>query len=255
MIKKLIITTIPIWEFIIMQKDNRLPLYYQLMDRILEQIEQGKLKEHERLPSERELCDMYDISRTTVRQTMQELEKEGYIYKKHGKGSFISPKVYNQSLVKFYSFTEEMKKSGKVPSSIVVSFQIEHCDSKIAKKMNINPEDKVYKITRLRLADKEPMLYETSYVPLVRFEGLSKEELEGTPMYDLFRNKYQATITRATEVFKAVATRDEEAQQLNIEEGVPSLMLERTTYENSTVIEYTVTIARGDKFSYTVELK
>lgn len=237
------------------EKASRLPLYYQLMEHILEQIERGELKEHERLPSERELCDQYDISRTTVRQTMQELEKEGYIYKKHGKGSFVSPKVYNQSLVKFYSFTEEMRRNGKVPTSIVVSFVIEPCGVKIAKKMNIEPNEEIYKITRIRLANQEPMLYENSYVPVKRFAGLTKSELEETPMYDLFRNKYDTVITRAMETFKAVATRIEEAKQLNIEVGVPSIMLERITFEQSTVIEYTVTIARGDKFSYTVELK
>ena len=82
-------------------KDNRTPLYYQLMDIIVEQIETGNLQEHDKLPSERELCEIHDVSRTTVRQTMQELEKEGYIYKKHGKGSFVSPRVFNQSLVRF----------------------------------------------------------------------------------------------------------------------------------------------------------
>lgn len=237
------------------EKDNRLPLYYQLMDEIVEQIEKGNLKEHERLPSERELCEMYDISRTTVRQTMQELEKEGYIYKKHGKGSFISPKVYNQSLVSFYSFTEEMKKLGKTPSSNVVSFDIVASENKVAKKLGINPGDLVYKIIRLRLADGEPMLYETSYVPVERFGELTKEELEETPMYELFRQKYDVTITQATETFRAVITRPEEAKHLTIEEGFPSMMLIRTTYEKASVIEYTVTIARGDKFSYTVELK
>ena len=61
-------------------KDNRTPLYYQLMDIIVEQIETGNLQEHDKLPSERELCEIHDVSRTTVRQTMQELEKEIRLY-------------------------------------------------------------------------------------------------------------------------------------------------------------------------------
>lgn len=74
-------------------KDNRTPLYYQLMDIIVEQIETGNLQEHDKLPSERELCEIHDVSRTTVRQTMQELEKEGYIYKNMVKG-VLSHLVY-----------------------------------------------------------------------------------------------------------------------------------------------------------------
>ncbi|MFD2444355.1 GntR family transcriptional regulator [Bacillus sp. CGMCC 1.16607] len=237
------------------EKDNRLPLYYQLMDTILEKIENGELAENDQLPSEREFCEVYKVSRTTVRQTMQELEKEGYIYKIHGKGTFVSPKVYNQSLVNFYSFTEEMKKAGKNPSTKVLSFYKIECDSRIAKAMNLTLEDEVYKITRLRLADQDPMLLETSYVPVKRFENLSAEKLELTPMYEIFRSDYQVIITSALESFKAVSARKDEANILTIEQGSPCLMLERTTFEQSDIIEYTVSIARGDKFTYTVELK
>jgi GntR family transcriptional regulator len=237
------------------EKDNRLPLYYQLMDIIIEKIEKGELAENDQIPSERELCESYRVSRTTVRQTMQELEKEGYIYKVHGKGTFVSPKTYKQSLVQFYSFTDEMKKAGKQPSTKVISFQKVPCDSKAAKVMNINVEDEVYKITRLRLSDGEPMIYETSYLPVERFKGLSQSALEKKPMYDIFRSEYDVHITRALESFKAVSAWKTEAELLTIEEKSPCLMLERITYEEDLVIEYTVSIARGDKFTYTVELK
>lgn len=236
-------------------KDNRTPLYYQLMDLIVEKIENGILQEHDKLPSERELCEIYDVSRTTVRQTMQELEKEGYIYKKHGKGSFVSPHVYNQSLVKFYSFTEEMKKYGKSPSSKVVSLLVMECGNKMSKILNIDIEEEVYQITRLRLADGEPMLFETSYIPVHLFPYLTKAQLEQTPMYEIFRKKYNVQITKAVENFRAVATNDKEAQWLQIQAGEPSLLLERITYAKEGVIEYTKTIARGDKFTYTVELQ
>lgn len=70
--------------------DNRLPLYYQLYDIITEKIHSGIYNENDKLPSERELCEKYDISRATVRRAMVELEKNDYIYKKQGKGVFIS---------------------------------------------------------------------------------------------------------------------------------------------------------------------
>ena len=235
-------------------KDNRLPLYYQLMDIIVGKIERSELAENDQLPSERELCDAYKVSRTTVRQTMQELEKEGYIYKIHGKGTFVSPKVYNQSLVKFYSFTEEMKKAGIQPSTKVFSFEKVHGDSKVAKIMNLPDDEEVFKVTRLRLADEEPMIYETSYIPVRRFQNLSSECLEKTPMYEIFRHEYNVSITKAIESFKAVSARNEEAKILHIIEGAPCLMLKRITYEQNEIIEYTVSIARGDKFTYTVEL-
>lgn len=237
------------------EKDSRLPLYYQLMDIIIEQIESGDLKEHDKLPSERELCERYNVSRTTVRQTMQELEKERLIYKQHGKGTFVSPKVINQSLVKFYSFTEEMKKINKIPSSKVLAFEKIHADNKLAKAMELAEGDSLFVITRLRYADNEPMMYETSYVPVARFPDLKQEDLQEIPMYDLFRDKYEAVITKANERFRAVPTTGTEAERLKIQKGNPSLLIERITYEDKSVIEYTISIARGDKFTYSVELE
>ncbi len=171
-------------------KDSRLPLYYQLMEIIIEEIEIEKLREHDQLLSERELCEKYDISRATVRQAIQELEKEGYIYKQHGKGTFVSTKEYKQDLLQFYSFTEEMKKLGKVPSSKVVNFELIESDTKVAKKMKINVGETVYKFTRLRLADNQPMMIETSYLPYNRFPNINKNDLETEALYDIFTSQF-----------------------------------------------------------------
>ncbi|MCJ7841541.1 GntR family transcriptional regulator [Lederbergia sp. NSJ-179] len=237
-----------------MQKDSRLPLYYQLMDSIVEKIDSGELKEHDKLPSERELCEMYNVSRTTVRQAMQELEKEHYIYKQHGKGTFVSAKTIDQSLVKFYSFTEEMKKINKVPTTKVLAFEKVSSDASLAKRMRLSEGEELYKITRLRLADEVPMLYEISYLPVAKFPDLKAETLQKQPMYTIFRDLYHVQITKAKERFRSVPTLPKEAGFLQIQEGEPSLLIERLTFENDMVIEYTYTIARGDKFTYSVEL-
>ncbi|GAQ26009.1 GntR family transcriptional regulator [Tepidanaerobacter syntrophicus] len=237
------------------EKESRIPLYYQLMDIIIEMIEAGNLKADDKLPSERELCEKYDISRSTVRQAIQELEREGYIYRIHGKGTFVSPEKFKQDLLKFYSFTEEMKKLGKVPTSKVLDFKIAKCNEKLAQKMRLNVHDEIYVFTRLRLADGEPMMLETSHVPCGRFPGLTKEKLERRPMYDIFSEEYNTTFTFAEEIFQPVITRENEAKLLNYYEGLPSMMIERFTYEKDTVIEYTKSVARGDRFKYRVALK
>ncbi len=235
-------------------KKGRIPLYYQLMDIIIEMIEVENLKENDKLPSERELCEQYDVSRSTVRQAIQELEKEGYIYREHGKGTFVSPKKLKQDLLGFYSFTEELKKMGKKPTSKVLNFKVIECNEKVAKKMKLEIGDKVYEFTRLRLADNEPMMLETSYVPYNRFPKLTEGELQEKPMYDIFTEKYDASFTRAEEIFQSVLTRDFEAELLEYSEDFPSMMIERITYEEDIIIEYTKGIARGDRFKYHVVL-
>lgn len=234
-------------------KSSRTPLYLQLMNILIEMIE-NKLTEDEKLLSEREICDIYNVSRTTVRQAMDELEKEGYIYKIHGKGTFVSSKRMNQDLISFYSFTEEMKKLNKVPSSEVIGFEIVQADEKICSIFKIEKDDLLYKISRIRKADGLPMMYENTYLPFNRFNGLTKIQLEENPMYDVLLKCFNAKITLAEEYFMPILTNKLESIYLDIKEGSPSLKIERFTYENENVIEYTLSVARGDKFKYRVKL-
>lgn len=238
-----------------MDPKSRIPLYYQLMDVLLEKIRSGELKTDDKLPSERELCDTYEISRSTVRQTMLEMEREGYIYKKHGKGTFVAPPFLKQDLSGFYSFTEEMKKLGKVPTSHVLEFAVVEADKKIAGMMGLKEGDSVIKFKRLRLADGEPMMYERSFIPYHRFAGVTREELESRPMYEILREEYNVRFTDAEEIFKPVFPQAHEAKHLKIKGYTPCMLIERITREGNAVVEYTVGIARGDKFEYRVVLK
>lgn len=238
----------------IIDKKSRIPLYAQLYDHILDKIKSGEWREHEKLPSEREICDTYGISRTTVRQTMIELENEGYIYKEHGKGSFVSPQTYTQSLVKFYSFSEEMKKLGKHPITSVIDFEITPCSSKAAKKLELEVETPVYKIKRLRSAEDEPIMIETTYLPVSIFPGLTRHELEKRSMYEIFRTDYQISLTSAYERFKAVSVKEKEAPHLDDKPGSPAMKIERTAYSDNLPVEYSISIARGDRYYYATEL-
>lgn len=235
-------------------KNSRIPLYYQLMEIIIGEIESGKLREHDQLLSERELCEKYEISRATVRQAIQELEKEGYLYKKHGKGTFVSPKKVKQDLVRFYSFTEEMKKLGITPSSKVIDFVILESDIQIAKKMNLSEGEKVYKFIRLRMGDGQPMMLETTYLPYQRFPGITQADLEQKPLYDILSERFNVVFTKAEESFQPVNTRKNEAKLLDYGEHLASMMIERITYDKLGIIEYTKGIARGDRFKYRVIL-
>lgn len=226
----------------------------QLMDDIIKKIDAEEYQEHEKLPSERGLCEMFDVSRITVRQTLQELEREGYIYKLHGKGTFVASKSYNQNLVKLYSFTEEMKRLGKHPTTQVLSFQMITVDQRLASKMNLEPFDEVYQVVRLRLADGEALMYETSYLPKQVFPYLTKEDFEQRPMYDVFLEDYQIGVTKAIERFSPTSVRQKEADYLKAPVDQPAMLVKRFAYHNDKLIEYTVSVARGDKFDYTVEL-
>lgn len=238
-------------------KDSPLSLYYQLKQIIINMIENRELKENEKILTEKELCEKYEISRVTVRQALKELENEDYIYKMQGKGTFVSPKKIQQNLLKFYSFTNEMKKIGKKPKSKVLDFKINITEQKkVLDVLGIENSEEVYQFSRLRLADGFPMMVETTYLPQKYFPGIVKNDLESEPLYDILINKFNVVFSKAEEIFRATLINEEEARQLEFIKGGPGIILERITYNNrGQAIEYTKSIARGDKFKYHVELK
>lgn len=235
-------------------KNSTIPLYIQLMNIIIEKIE-NDMKENDKLDSEREICKKYGLSRTTVREALDELEKNKYIYKVRGKGNFISPRVVEQDLIKVSSFTEEMKKHGKKPASKLLNFEVIEANNKISKKLKIEENELVFKLSRIRIADDIPMIYEITYLPYERFKGLTKEMIEKNPLYEIFRNFFNADITSAEEVIESVLINKLESVYLEMPQGQAGLKFERVAYEKMDIIEYTITIARGDKFRYRVRLK
>lgn len=235
-------------------KNSTTPLYIQLMNILIDKIE-NNMKENDKLDSEREICKKYALSRTTVREALDELEKNKYIYKVQGKGNFISPRVVEQDLIKVSSFTEEMKKQGKNPTSKLLNFEVIEANNNISKKLRMDENELVFKISRIRIADDIPMIYEITYLPYERFKGLTKEMIEENPLYEIFKNSFNTYLTSAEEVIESVLINKLESVYLETPQGQAGLRFERIAYEQMNIIEYTITIARGDKYRYRVYLK
>ena len=236
-----------------MDKEVKQTRYGKLVDTLREMIE-NEMKPHDLLPSERELTEIYQVSRTTVRQAMQELESMGYIYKKHGKGTFvssISSSIMNLSGT--YSFTEQMKALGKAPTTQILSFKVIKANKYLSEQLDVFQGKKLIKIKRLRLADGKPMMIERSYLPFDKFELLTTEMLEEKPMYDLFNTEFHQIIKYAEEEFYASLVNERDAEYLGVPDDSASLNLIRKTYNISNeVIEFTLSVARADHFRYKI---
>lgn len=229
------------------------PLYNQLVDLLKEKIEM-EMEANDMLPSERELTNRYGLSRTTVRLALQELEKQGYIYRQHGKGTFVSDlskQVTNLS--GSYSFTEQMRSLGKTPETKILEFEVMEANKYLAGRLGVSLGEKLLKLKRLRLADGQPMMLERSYLPAKKFLTLTRELLEQKPLYDLFSQEFNQTIRVANEEFFATIAKSKDARQLQIIEGSPVLSLRRTTYNTENeIIEFTLSVARADQFRYRI---
>lgn len=233
--------------------NGKQPLYDQLVDLLKEKIE-TELAPNTKLESERELSNRYGLSRTTVRLALQELEKMGYIYRRHGKGTYVSDLSKSAKNIKSaYSFTEQTKALGKTPKTVILEFETIEANKYFANKLQVSLGDPLYKMKRLRLADDEPMMLERTYLPVKKFWHLTQSLLESKPLYDLFSQDYQQLVHIADEEFYASIVRNKDTSYLNIEEGSAVLNLVRTTYNiNNEVIEYTLSVARSDQFHYQI---
>jgi len=241
----------------IIDRSSTVPLYIQLSEILIEKIQD--LDIGSQIDTEREICEKYNVSRTTTRLALDELANDEYITKVHGKGNFVANKYIEQKLIEFYSFSEEMRRLKKTPKSQYISVKVQYADNKITKKLNVTSGDRVYCIKRLRLGDDIPMMIETTYLPYNMFKGMSQDVLETNSLYDLMRKDYGVNFDYAEQIFRPILINKEESILLDTNVGMPALKIERYTYgkENlgNRIVEYSIGVARGDVFKYRICLE
>ena len=150
--------------------ESHIPYYIQLMELLKTQIVQKKWEPGEQIPGEQDLCDTYSVSRTVVRQALRELELEGVITRRKGKGTFIAePKISEGLIQKLTGFYQDMVERGLKPVTKVLHQQVVPADETTAKFLNILPGTQVVDIQRLRYINEEPIQLVTTYIPLRHF--------------------------------------------------------------------------------------
>ena len=233
---------------------NSEPLYLKLSDVLAEQIMDGTLPEGTLLPSERELCQTHSISRTTVRQALQDLNQKGYIKAIHGKGTVVVRPQIRQELRSIYSFDEDMRRLGKNPETQIMDFVEIVPTGTVAALMQLPAGESVYRIMRLRLANNEPMLLETNYLPCDRFPEFSRQMLEHQSLYRVLTSRYSLNIDVAEETFEPILLRPMESQMLHTSQGALGMLIERISYENGKVVEISKSVSPASKFKHHVVL-
>ncbi|PMC40337.1 phosphonate metabolism transcriptional regulator PhnF [Bacillus sp. UMB0899] len=236
-------------------KNSPLPLYYQLEEQIKKSIETENLQPGDALPSERELSESYQISRMTVRQAITNLVNKGYLFREKGKGTFVSNQKFEQNLQGLTSFTEDMKARNLVPGSKLLHFEIYPADDDIKARLSLKEDELIYKIKRLRLANNDPIAVETSYLPVNLVPGLTPDILASS-IYTYIEQELDLTIGHASQTVEAAIVDAEDQQHLNINKGVPILLIQRETYlENGTPLELVRSSYRADKYKFKIDIE
>lgn len=228
------------------------PLYLQLSDQLIQEIK--KLDRPQKFLSERDICQTYNISRTTVRTALNHLENLGYISRQHGKGTFTSDAWQDKPKWSMgYSFTEQMQALGKKPSSRLLGFGQILADRQVSRALDISFQAPIWFLNRLRLADDQPVMLEITHLPIDLFPNLGARQIEEHSLYQLFEEDYQQRILFADEVFVADLLNHDQAKLLGAKNGDPCLNLTRKAYNlEKRIIEYTTSLARHDCFFYQV---
>jgi GntR family transcriptional regulator len=233
-----------------------IPLYYQLKQRILHEIERGLYRPGDKLPSEAEMIQRYGVSRITVRQALSELESDGIVVRRHGRGSYVAERNIEQDLVRLTDFVEDMELAGLAPSSQVLLFRREQASSAIAEAVGVADGDEVIRIDRLRKADNQPIAYDITWLPLRFGLLLSEAELQHKTIYHLLETRYNIPIeTGVFHITASVATTDQ-AHLLHVAPGTGLLLIRRTSYTTGNVPVYAQDrYYRTDRVSYRVTLR
>ena len=233
-----------------LDKNSAVPIYVQLEEFIKKKIKERVYLPGESLPTERELTELFGVSRMTIRQAISNLVHQGVLYKIPGKGAFISKEVIEKKL-EIESFSEDMEKRGLIPSSKVLYFEKIIPNSEIKLKLQLSENEEVYFINRLRLANNEPMALEFCYLPEKYYHDLMKYNLVQCSLYKLMKEEYHVNFNYMKQNIKATNMSKKEAEiLLGKAKGFGLVSLKIIYNEEEYPIEYTKTIYNPDRYSF-----
>lgn len=232
------------------------PLYHQLKLALQHDIEQGIYQPGGRLPSEPELIRQYGVSRITVRQALDELEGEGLIIRRHGKGTYVAEKRIEQELVRLTDFVEDMQRAGQKPLSRVVATEREIARPPLAKMLNIAHSTEVVRIDRVRLADDRPIAFDITWLPLRFGELLMGADLTQETIYHILETRYHIPVVSGTFTITAATATAQKAALLEVTPGAALLVIQRISYTtNGEPVYMQERYYRPDRVQYRVSLQ
>jgi GntR family transcriptional regulator len=237
------------------QPSSPKPLYEQIKEILRARVLDGTYKPHAQMPSESEMMAAFNVSRITVRQALSDLQNEGLVFRIHGKGTFVAkPKAF-QDLGKLQGFGEAMRQMGYETFARVVSMRTVVPSTQVQERLHLTKRARVTELQRLRFLNREPISLDVTYLPVAIGSRLAKEDLASRDVFVILENDYGMSLGHADLQIGSTLADERLAGQLQVEEGSPVLVIERTTHtSDGTPIDYEHLYYRGDAFQYKVRV-
>lgn len=227
------------------------PLHRQIREQLRARILDGSYAPDSRMPSEAELGEIFGVSRITVRQALGDLQKEGLIFRIHGKGSFVAkPKAF-QDVTRLQGFAEAMSVMGYEIVNDLRRLHFIPAEDKVARKLGINVGDTVAEIHRVRYLNRQPLSLEITWVPESIGRVLESADLATRDIFLILENDCGIPLGHADLSVESILADDELVEALRIEEGAPVMRIERLTHDrDGQPLDYEHLYYRGDAFQY-----
>lgn len=234
-------------------------LYNQLIKSFEAKIQSGEWAVGDKLPSERELCERYSVSRITVRRAIAEAEREGLIERVHGVGNFVAPPKMRQSLTEVKSFEVSLAEGGMEARTQILSDVVESGGFAVVGVLGTPVSSPVQYLQLLGLGGDVPLVIYDSYLPgalgqevLSEARTLSKDGKAFSTL-DIHRARPAEPVTRIEQTYEAVAADEPTAALLKVDPGFPVFRVESVMRSDLRVLEYRVARYRGDKYKFAIE--
>ena len=235
----------------IFEPASPVPLYQQIKAALRSGILDGKYPPHSRMPSESELQEMFEVSRITIRQALGDLQKEGLIFKVHGKGSFVSQPKAVQNITSLQGFAEAMAGEGHEVVNRVLSFEFVQATAEVAANLKLEEGETVAEIHRARLINRELTSYEITFLPESIGRKLLRADLATRDIFLILENDCGVALGSADLGISAIPARPPVSRVLDLKRDTPVLRVERLTRDsNDHPIDFEYLYFKGDAFQY-----
>jgi GntR family transcriptional regulator len=231
------------------------PLYGKVEEVLAGEIAGGDLKPGDRLPSEDELLERFQVSRITVRRAVQNLVGRGIVEIQRGRGTIVLAPKISQDLTELTGFVEDMNAHGRKASARVVSHGVVAATAKVAEHLGLGKGTRVMRIERVRLADSIPMSFDETYLPVDIGKKIVRNDLRIKPIFTLLEEKYGVPLKEAEYRLEAGAALGHVADGLGVPAGTPILRIERTSFTmDGKPVDYEILSYRGDLIRFVTRL-
>ncbi len=223
-----------------------IPKYEAIAADIRRSIEDGSLKPGDKLPTVVEFCELYSVSKITVKRAIEQITEEGLVTSRRGSGTYVKDTAGLPDQAFFQGFSYEHR--GEKVTSVVYDFSIVNPPADVATQLGIAEDDFAYHIVRVRQVNEKPIVIEYTYMPLELIPGLKKKDLYGS-VYSFIREQCGLKISSFHRTIRAVAATEEEAERLDTEPGAPLLELNQIGFlDSGNAFEYSISRNVGDRF-------